>query len=126
MWASGGDRTSQVTMYSGSISASEPYIRTYHYGHGSGAVVAAKGKNNTAMTGAAGVASTVPGNNATVRGCGGNGGNGGSGGGAGGWYQDSDDGRTRNYAGGAGGAGSNGGDGADGIILIYYGTEVSE
>ena len=126
MWASGGDRTSQVTMYSGSISASEPYIRTYHYGYGSGAVVAAKGKNNTAMKGAAGVASTVAGANATVRGCGGNGGNGGSGGGAGGWYQDSDDGRTRNYAGGVGGAGSNGGAGADGIILIYYGTEVSE
>ena len=126
MWASGGDRTSQVTMYSGSISASEPYIRTYHYGYGSGAVVAAKGKNNKDMKGAAGVASTVAGANATVRGCGGSGGNGGSGGGAGGWYQDSDDGYTKNYAGGVGGAGSNGGDGADGIILIYYGTEVSE
>lgn len=124
MWASGGDRTSAVTMASGYIEASEPYIRTYHYGYGSGAVVAKKGTNCTDLKGAAGVAATVAGAAATIRGSGGNGGNGGSGGGAGGYYQDSDDGSTYNYAGGAGGVGSDGGKGADGIILIYYGKDV--
>lgn len=124
MKASGGDRTSEVTMGSGNISASQPYTRTYHYGYGSGAVVAANGANATSLNGAAGVKATVAGAAATVRGCGGNGGNGGSGGGAGGYTQDSDDGSVKNYAGGAGGAGSNGGAGADGIILIYYGKDV--
>lgn len=124
MWASGGERTDVTTMYSGYIDASEPFIRTYHYGFGSGAVVAKNGTNNTSTSGAAGVAATVSGANATVRGCGGSGGNGGSGGGAGGWYQDSNTGSTRNYSGGVGGAGSAGGNGADGIILIYYGKEV--
>ena len=124
MWASGGERTDVTTMYSGYIDASEPFIRTYHYGFGSGAVVAKNGTNNTSISGATGVASTVAGANATVRGCGGAGGNGGSGGGAGGWYQDSNTGSTRNYSGGVGGAGSAGGNGADGIILIYYGKEV--
>ena len=124
MWASGGDRTSQTTMYSGYISSSDPYTRTYHYGYGSGAVVAANGRSTTSLNGAAGMASTVAGANATVRGGGGNGGNGGSGGGAGGYYQDSDDGIIRGSSGGVGGAGSNGGKGADGIILIYYGKDV--
>ena len=124
MWASGGERTDVTTMYSGYIDASEPFIRTYHYGFGSGAVVAKNGTNNTSISGAAGVAATVAGANATVRGCGGAGGNGGSGGGAGGWYQDSNTGSTRNYSGGVGGKGSAGGNGADGIILIYYGKEV--
>lgn len=130
MWASGGDRTSHVSMYSGQISASEPYTRTYHYGYGSGAVVAANGLNSpgattlSALNGAAGVNATIAGADATVRGCGGNGGNGGSGGGAGGWYQDSDDDIIRGSNGGTGGLGSNGGAGADGIILIYYGKEV--
>lgn len=124
MWASGGDRTSAVTMGSGYIEASQPYIRTYHYGYGSGAVVAKNGVNGTDMTGAAGVSATVAGAAATVRGCGGNGGNGGSGGGAGGYSQDSDDGSTRNYAGGDGGDPSNGGDGAAGIIFIYFGRGV--
>lgn len=124
MWASGGERTDVTTMYSGYIDASEPFIRTYHYGFGSGAVVAKNGANNTSISGAAGVAATVAGANATVRGCGGAGGNGGSGGGAGGWYQDSNTGSTRNYSGGVGGKGSAGGNGADGIILIYYGKEV--
>lgn len=129
MWASGGDRTSQTTMYSGYVDASEPYTRTYHYGYGSGAVVAANGESTVgkagtkALAGAAGVNATVAGTDATVRGCGGNGGNGGSGGGAGGYYQDSDGSSTRYYDGGVGGLGSDGGDGADGIILIYYGTE---
>lgn len=130
MWASGGDRTAKTTMYSGSISASAPYTRTYHYGYGSGAVVAANGESTTtknttnALVGANGVNATIPGADATVRGCGGNGGNGGSGGGAGGYYQDSDDNYVKNYDGGPGGAGSDGGNGADGIILIYYGKDV--
>ena len=124
MWASGGERTDVTTMYSGYIDASEPFIRTYHYGFGSGAVVAKNGTNNTSISGAEGVAATVAGANATVRGCGGAGGNGGSGGGAGGWYQDSNTGSTQNYSGGIGGKGSAGGNGADGIILIYYGKEV--
>ena len=111
-------------MYSGYISSSDPYTRTYHYGYGSGAVVAANGRSTTSLNGAAGMASTVAGANATVRGGGGNGGNGGSGGGAGGYYQDSDDGIIRGSSGGVGGAGSNGGKGADGIILIYYGKDV--
>ncbi len=123
MWASGGDRTSQTTMFSGQISATDPFTRTSHYGYGSGAVIAANGTNNNALVGAAGVNATIAGADATVKGCGGNGGNGGSGGGAGGYTQDSDDGYVVNYAGGVGGAGSNGGNGADGIILIYYGKE---
>lgn len=121
IWASGGERTSVTTMYSGYLDATDPYTRTYHYGYGSGAVIARNGVSNTSLYGAAGVASTVSGSVATVRGCGGNGGNGGSGGGAGGWYQDSDSSSARNYTGGNGGAGSAGGAGADGIILIYYG-----
>lgn len=129
MHASGGDRTSRTTMYSGTVSASEPFTRSYHYGYGSGAVIAANGNgtvgitSTAALNGASGVSSTIPGAAATVRGCGGNGGNGGSGGGAGGWYQDSDDNLIRGAYGGQGGRGSNGGAGADGIILIYYGKE---
>lgn len=124
MWSSGGDRTSKTTMYSGYVNASEPYTRTYHYGYGSGAVVAANGQSTTNLPGASGVAATVAGAAATMRGGGGNGGNGGSGGGAGGYSQDSDDGYMQYYGGGVGGLGSDGGDGAPGIILIYYGKDV--
>lgn len=131
MWASGGDRTSVVTMGSGYISDSTPetFIRTYHYGFGSGAVVAKNGTNGgtstSSLVGAPGVDATVTPAAATVRGSGGHGGNGGSGGGAGGYYQDSDDGSTRNYAGGEGGDPTDGSDGADGIIFIYYGRDVA-
>lgn len=123
-------RKEYITMGSAYIEGSEAYIRTYHYGFGSGAVVAANGTDGgtkaSSLVGAAGVNATVAGTDATVYGCGGNGGNGGSGGGAGGYYQDSDDNSVGNYAGGVGGAGSDGGAGADGIILIYYGKEVAE
>lgn len=128
MKASGGDRTSWTTMGSTSIYYSEPYTITYHYGYGSGAVVAQNGADGSTSTsnmiGANGVPSTISGANATVRGCGGAGGNGGSGGGAGGWSSYSIGG-GRGFNGGSGGAGSNGGNGADGIILIYYRKDVN-
>ena len=124
MWSSGGDRTSVVNMGGGYIGGSEAYIRTFHYGYGSGAVVAQNGTDSEAMTGANGVSATEAGAKALVAGCGGNGGHGGSGGGAGGYYKNSHDNGWHGYAGGVGGEGSDGGDGADGVVLIYYGRDV--
>lgn len=101
--------------------------KTAHYGYGSGAVVADNGNVSTDMTGASGVAATVAGADATIRGSGGSGGNGGSGGGAGGWLDYSNEKvEPIYYDSGVGGEGSDGGDGADGIILIYYAKDVVE
>lgn len=95
---------------------------TRHYlpGGGGGAAVAAIGEDgDNRGYGGKGADATIPGNNATIPGSGGQGGNGGGGGGGGGLVFGN---RVVSHHrdGADGGLGSPGGRGANGCVIIYY------